>query len=67
MQEILRIDRVSQVTGLPKKSIYNLMNKGAFPRPIKLAAKAVGWPSSDIEAWIEARIAASRAEQQAEA
>jgi hypothetical protein len=31
------------------------MSRGAFPKPIQLGERAVGWRDSDIEAWIETR------------
>ncbi|WP_084673641.1 AlpA family phage regulatory protein [Sphingomonas sp. MM-1] len=30
------------------------MDKGRFPRPIRLGARAVGWRSSTIEEWLSA-------------
>jgi prophage regulatory protein len=48
-----RIESVSERTGLPKPSIYRLMKNGQFPKSVKLSARASGWRSSDIDAWIE--------------
>ena len=33
---------------------------GAFPNPIRLGARAVGWIESEVDAWIREQIAASR-------
>lgn len=59
---ISRRPQVQVRTGLPKSSIYALMAKGTFPRPVKIGARAVGWLNSDIDAWIETQVAASRRE-----
>lgn len=59
---ILRRKDVEKATGLPRSSIYELMDRNAFPRPIKLSAKRVGWLSTEIEAWQKSRIAARDSE-----
>ena len=57
--KMLRRPAVEAMTGLGRSSIYDLMSRGKFPRPIKLTAKAVGWPESVIQDWLEERIAAT--------
>ncbi len=54
----LRRPAVEALTGLSRSSIYNLMSKGQFPRPIRLTAKAVAWPESSIIEWLASRAAA---------
>ena len=51
----LRRPEVEQLTGLARSTIYDLMAKGAFPRPVQLTAKAVAWPESAIVEWLESR------------
>ena len=57
---ILRRTEVQKRTGLPRTSIYEAMARGTFPKAIKLGARSVGWLESEINAWIEAQVAASR-------
>lgn len=52
---ILRRHQVEARTGLSRSSIYGLMAKDQFPKPVRLTAKAVGWRSDVIEAWLQAR------------
>lgn len=47
-------------TGLPRSSIYLKISLDEFPKPISLGARAVGWVSSEVDAWIDDRIKASR-------
>lgn len=47
-------------TGLPTSTIYEMMSRGAFPRPIRLTPRRVAWIEDDILAWQEQRIAAGR-------
>ena len=51
----LRRPAVQELTGLSRSTIYDLMAKGAFPRPIKLTAKAVAWRESAIADWLAGR------------
>jgi prophage regulatory protein len=40
--------------------IYELIAEGRFPAPIRISDRASAWLSSDIERWMQERIAASR-------
>ncbi|PLX70319.1 MAG: AlpA family transcriptional regulator [Denitrovibrio sp.] len=57
---ILRRKEVESVTGLCRSSIYAKVEKGIFPKPIKLGTRSVGWIESEINEWLENRIAATR-------
>ena len=46
---------VEQLTGLSRSTIYDLMAKGEFPRPVRLTTKAVAWPESAIAEWLAHR------------
>lgn len=59
--KILRRRHVQDVTGLSRSTIYDMMSKGAFPRPMRLGLRAVGWAESEIDAWLEARMAERKA------
>lgn len=58
---VKRLNGVISMVGLSRSTIYALMAAGQFPRSISLGERAVGWLESDIEAWIDSRIAASKA------
>lgn len=38
---------------LSERTIYNLEQRGDFPRRIALTSRNVAWDLSEIEAWIE--------------
>ena len=59
--KIMRLPEVIQMTGLSRSTIYLRMAKGSFPQTISLGERAVGWLLSDIEAWLDARVVASKA------
>jgi prophage regulatory protein len=57
MNAVLRRADVERATGLPRSTIYELMARGTFPKPIRLGARAVGWLETEIVAWQRARVA----------
>lgn len=54
---ILRIKDVEKETGLKKSSIYAMVQRGEFPRQIKVGLRASGWDAEEIKAWKASRIA----------
>ena len=60
MQALIRINDVKARTGLSRSEIYRREAIGQFPKRVNLGARSVGWPSSEIQEWIEARIRESR-------
>lgn len=58
---ILRLKQVATMVGLAKTSIYRKIQEGTFPSPIKLGgARASGWLSTEVAAWIEYQVQRSR-------
>ena len=47
---ILRLTELVAVTRLSRSTVYAMMAKGRFPKPIKLGERAVGWPDAEITA-----------------
>jgi prophage regulatory protein len=60
---ILRLENVKTRTGLSRSTIYALIKEKRFPGNISLGARSVGWLESEIQAWIESRVQASRNRQ----
>ena len=52
---ILRIKDVTRITGLSRSTIYLLIDRGQFPKQVRLGARAVGWREADVLAWLESR------------
>ena len=51
----LRRPEVESLTGLSRSTIYAMMAEGAFPKPVRLGKRAVGWPEGVGAAWLESR------------
>jgi prophage regulatory protein len=57
MQKLLRLPQVIERTSLRRSTIYEMMQAGNFPKPVKLNLRSNGWIEAEITAFIEARIA----------
>ncbi len=55
-ERILRLPQVQEVCGVGRSTLYDWINAGKFPKPVKLGVRAVGWAETEIDAWLEARM-----------
>ena len=53
--KVLRIKTVLGKTGLSRTTLYREINANRFPKPKKIGPRAVGWPESVINIWLESR------------
>jgi prophage regulatory protein len=51
----MRLPAVLQATGLARSTVYRLIAEHAFPAPVKLAKRAVGWRHDDVWQWMIGR------------
>jgi prophage regulatory protein len=51
------MEAVLDRTGLSRSSLYDLVAKGDFRRPVKIIGNVNGWPSDEVDSWIAARLA----------
>ena len=58
--KMLRLPSVIEITGLSRSSIYLRMKNNDFPPSISLGDRAIAWLESDIEQWLEDKVAASK-------
>ncbi|XIH78894.1 hypothetical protein C1N56_14200 [Pantoea sp. SGAir0175] len=59
-ESLIRLSEVQRRTGYSKAWLYRLMSEKRFPLPVKIGARAIAFIESEIDAWIEERINASR-------
>jgi prophage regulatory protein len=59
MDQFLRMREVSLLTGVPRSTLYLLISRGDFPRPVALTRRLVAWKASEVEAWMAARSVAA--------
>lgn len=49
---ILRVQEVVDLVNVHRATLYKMMGRGEFPRPLRLGPSARGWRKSDIDAWM---------------
>ncbi|MFS7249656.1 helix-turn-helix transcriptional regulator [Rahnella rivi] len=54
----MRLPEVIHTTGLSRSTLYDLISRQQFPAQISLGGKNVAWLASEIEGWMNDRIAA---------
>lgn len=59
-EQILKLPDVIKVTGLARSTIYKLISENRFPKQIKLTNFSSGWLKSEVDNWLDERIALSR-------
>jgi prophage regulatory protein len=57
MTKLLKMPEVRTITGLSKSHLYALAQNGEFPKPVKLSERSSAWVESEVDSWIEERIA----------
>lgn len=56
-RRVLRLPEVLLRTGKRRTSLLQAVRRGDFPRPIHLGPRAIGFVESEVDAWIDARMA----------
>lgn len=56
MQKVIRLEEVIKMTSLSRSTIYTLIQQGAFPKPIKIGKRAIGFIIDEIEKWLQSRM-----------
>ncbi|HDR9017870.1 AlpA family transcriptional regulator [Burkholderia multivorans] len=58
MDQVMRMKDVVKKIGLCRATVYAMIKRGEFPRPIRIGERATGWRESELEAWLAKRSAA---------
>ena len=48
----LRERTVCEICGFSKSQLWRLINRGSFPKPIKISERCNAWDSRQIDAWL---------------
>ncbi|EDJ9061814.1 TPA: helix-turn-helix transcriptional regulator [Enterobacter roggenkampii] len=59
---LIRLPEVQRRTGYSKAWIYRLMSQQRFPKTVKIGSRAIAFIESEIDEWVNQRIAESRGE-----
>ena len=56
-RRFLTMNQVCAKTSCSRNSIYRLIAAGQFPKAVRLGPQRVGYLETEVEAWIDARVA----------
>lgn len=59
---LIRLTEVQRRTGYSKAWIYKLLKEKRFPAAVKIGSRAIAFVESEINDWVNQRIAESRGE-----
>ena len=60
---IIRLSELCKKTGRAPSTAWKDVRNGTFPPPVRLGPRAVGWRESEIDAWLDARLIATRCKE----
>lgn len=61
-QSLIRLPEVQRRTGYSKAWIYRLISQKRFPSAVKIGVRAIAFIESEVDEWVNQRIAESRGE-----
>jgi len=50
---LLKLKNVIEIAGIGKSTIYSLLQKNKFPKPVRLSPRAIRFSENAIQDWIE--------------
>lgn len=57
MTKLIRLQTVLDRTGLSRSTCYELIAAGKFCQPVKIGPRAIAFSDSEVDDWINARLA----------
>lgn len=54
---LIRLPEVQRRTGYSRAWLYRLLGENRFPKPVKIGSRAIAFIESEIDTWINERIA----------
>jgi prophage regulatory protein len=57
MTKFIRLQEVLDRSGLSRSTCYEMIAAGSFPKPVKIAPRAIGFSEAEFEQWAQDRIA----------
>jgi len=57
-ERLLAVAAVVKIVGFSRRTLYSEISRGAFPKPVQISKRRVGWRESDLRSWLNARVGA---------
>lgn len=58
--QFYRLPQLKARLNVSGSSIWSWVKQGKFPKPVKLSENTTAWNATDVEAWAQSRIKASK-------
>lgn len=58
-ERLLALKVVTDRTSLSRMSVLRAVDRGDFPKPLRLSTQRIAWRESDVAAWINSRVEAA--------
>jgi prophage regulatory protein len=55
---LIKLPDFEKLTGLRRSAIYERIQRGAFPKSVKVGVRSATWSHAAVQAWISERLAA---------
>lgn len=55
MEQLLRLPKVLELTGLSRSELYRQVKDRRFPAPIPISERMRAWDHNEVSAWIRER------------
>lgn len=55
-ERFIRLDELISKTGLGRSTIYRMIDKGEFPKPINITSNKVAWLQSEVTEWMKSKV-----------
>lgn len=56
LMRLIRLPEVLHKVGLCRSQVYNMCDKGTFPKPVSLGTRTVAWNEDEIHDWMMSKI-----------
>ena len=55
LPELMEVQDVLDYTKIARSTLYLMIDKGTFPRPLNIGERRIAWKKEDIKEWIESK------------
>ena len=52
---LLRLEEVLYIVGVSSSTLYDMINRFGFPRPVRVCRRVSGWWEHEVYAWLHSR------------
>jgi prophage regulatory protein len=52
---ILRMPQVLEQVNLSRATVYKMIGRSEFPKPVQIGQRSVGWLTEEVNTWLESR------------